>query len=54
MMLKILSDVIVPPDPVPPEPASHFWLIAAIAAGVVAVATVLTVVLIRYNKKKKN
>ena len=52
MMLRILSDIIAPPDPVPPEPVSHFWLIAAIAAGVVAIAAVLIVVLVRCKKKK--
>lgn len=53
MMLRILTDLITPVDPVPPEPVSHFWPIFAIVAGVVVTAAVLTVVLIVLKKKHK-
>ena len=55
-MMRILSDVVLPPDfpPVEPEPYDPTKLIVTICAVAVVVATaaVLTVVLIRRRKHK--
>ena len=55
-MMRILSDVVLPPDfpPVEPEPYDPTKLIVTICAVavVVAAAAVLTVVLIRRRKHK--
>ena len=50
--MKLLTDLITPVDPVPPEPVSHFWPIFGIVAGVVALAAALVVVLVVVKKKK--